>query len=169
MKTNKQIKLVAVVTAAALLVSSVRLNADDDPPPQNVGMLLPCIVAGVAVVAVATVVIIVKRCSPKYYCMRDDENPPNYFVGNATKKECQINGWTRINGPYDSAADVPPCDSHTVTNIQQQASAPLHITVEQSADLNRWSVAGTSFCDLDDFYFDPTNAAAMYFRIKIAP
>lgn len=150
------------IITAALIVSLIALpvSANEDHKPQPT-LMAWCLVAAVGAAAIG-IYIVSKSCQPKYYCMTDGENPPTYWVGNANRKECELNGWTRLSGPYDSPGDCTNCPP-VVTNVALPSPVALRITVIASTDLLNWTEVHNEVVDPEDFVYFPTNAA--FYRI----
>lgn len=139
---------------------------EPNPGPPQQSWIAVCIVvcAGVAVVGIY---LVAKKCEPKYYWLMDDNEPPTFWVGTATKKECTINGWNRIGGPYTKASDAPTQHPNPTNRVENIVGPPVNISVQSSTDGANWSTVHTEQCDLDDFgYIVPTNApSAAMFRL----
>ncbi len=160
MKTN-------IATAAligALIVTPIPIHADDPPPHGGNSWAALCIVA-FAGVAVGAVYIISKRCEPKYYWLMDDNVPPTFWVGTATAKQCKIEGWRRIGGPYNRQQDAPaehPNPTNTVPNL---VSLPMKVVVQSSQDGQQWTPVDEQVVDLEDHVYYPTNTGM--FRLEV--
>lgn len=89
---------------AALLASSVQPVRTQQPEPEPAApFLYLCLVGGGAIIG-GVVTYVVKKCSPKYYCMTDSNG--NRFYSNAGRTEREVNDWTITGGPYDSAEEA---------------------------------------------------------------
>lgn len=161
--------LIAILIA--LLVTPTRAEQPVNPkgPDKPQETWLPVCIVAAAGLAVAGIYIISKKCKPKYYWLADEEQPPTTWVGAATDRECRINGWHKIGGPYDSPQEAPT-NAPPLTNIVSRAfTQPMNITVEQTTDLQNWTPVYSEFCDTEDFAYFPTNAVGGMFRISVAP
>lgn len=160
-------RLVTIALVVALVAIPLQLPADPSPPPPQEWALALCVVA-VCAVAVGGIYIIGKKCQPKYYWIMDREEPPNFWVGTANTKECQINGWVRIGGPYKSPADAPPVHPNPTNRATISMSEPVKINV-QSLVNNQWITVSDYEGDLEDFAYFPTNAVSGLFRLELKP
>lgn len=161
-------ELTAMTLATALAALPFNSPAPEpDPDPQPTALAW-CVVACVGV-AVTAIIITAKRCEPKYYWLMDNERPPNFWVGTATKKECEIQEWTRIGGPYNGPEDAPYPHPDPTNRVDSVVSAPVSmIAVETSTNLVDWvTIHESANTDLDDFIYSPTNTGM--FRIRIEP
>lgn len=176
---NKTLNLIvsailgAVITALPVCANPPLHSKHDsggtDDNPQEVSAVI-CVVAAVVVTAaVVGIVIVSKKCQPKYYWLMDSEQPPNFWVGTATKKECEINDWKRIGGPYNRPEDAPVEHPPATNRVDELAPVPLHIAVEASTNLTDWTTVSESYCDLEDFAYTPTNRNAGFFRLRVNP
>lgn len=159
-------RLVTTLTLVIALVA-IPLQSPADPPPPQDGeqlWLAACVVA-FAGVAVGGVYIISRRCEPKYYWIMDKEQPPNFWVGTANTKECQINGWIRIGGPYRKAADAPPVHPDPTNRATISFNAPVTINV-QSFSTGQWETIYRFTGDEEDFAYFPTNRVADMLRLE---
>ena len=155
-------KKLTVLTLSALIAANPSFCDAPPPPPQETWLAL-CVVA-VAGLAVTTIYIVSKRCQPKYYWLMDNNVPPTYWVGTATRKECEINEWKRIGGPYNRPQDAPMDHPDPTNRVETASSAPLKIAT-QSFNGTNWITVDQQVCDLDDFIYFPTNAAM--FRLEV--
>lgn len=157
-------KLVTIVLLIALL--PLDLPAPEPPPPPPDDWALAACLVAVAGAAAAGVYIIAQKCKPKYYWMTDDEQPPKFWVGIATRKECQINGWRRIGGPYNQPQDAPPQHPDPTNVVNIVASAPVTIKVHASTNGSHWDVVHEFSGDMEDFGYFPTNAVGGMFKLS---
>lgn len=160
--------LVTLLLVILIAIIPVPVSADPPPPPngQSEWVLAAFIVAGVAA-AVGGIIILAKKTEPKYYWIMDpSESPATFWVGTTTRKECSINGWKRIGGPYASPAQAPaihPSPTNTVTELAPQV---LTITVQEQRGTN-WVNIGSQTCDTEDFgYFIPTTNKLGFYRLS---
>lgn len=149
MKTN-------LVLAAALIAMPLESRADEEPPPQDFSAIAACVVLA-AVAAVGAVYIISRGCKPKYYWIMDNDEPPKFWVGTATRKERDINDWKFIGGPYDKPGDAPGIHPDPTNRVESVISAPVHIQIQESTNLVTWTTAHSEFSDLEDFSYALTN------------
>ena len=167
-------KLTSVALAAMMLVYPVNRSWSDDGitpgpgvPDQNIYPVAgACIVAFIGLAAIGLYVA-TKSCQPKYYWLMDDDKPPRFWVGTATRKECQINGWKKIGGPYNRPEDAPPVHPDPTNRVDEVVSAPMNISVESSTNGVNWQTVQQSLCDPEDHVYFPTNTGAAFFRIKL--
>ena len=170
---NKNIQMLITTWLIALvLILPIQLRADDpvpvNPDPQHTALAI-CVIA-CAALAAGGVYILSKRCQPKYYWLWDGEQPPRTWVGAATDKECAINGWTKIGGPYEKAADAPPTCPDLTNRVQKATSAPMNIAVEGTSNMSQWSTVYAERCDMDDFgAFIPNTNSFRFYRIVVTP
>lgn len=159
-------KLIAVVMSALIIITPIELRSDPEPPTSDTWLAV-CVVA-VAAIAAGAVYLVSKKCQPKYYWLMDDnERPKKYWVAAATRKECEINGWKRIGGPYTSASDAPPVHPPDTNVINELVGPVMKIQVESTSDFREWTPVYQTECDLEDFGYFPTNAAM--FRLVVTP
>lgn len=171
MKTNS----VKSVTTAALIWVMLALpiraegpiSASDPSQPQK-SWVAVCVVA-FAGLAVAGIYIVAKRCQTKYYWLMDDDEPPKFWVGTATDKQCEIEGWKKIGGPYDRPEDAPAQHPDPTNRVTRAFSEPLNMAVQSSTDGHNWTTVYTETCDMEDFGYFPTNEVSGMFRITILP
>ncbi len=154
-----------------LVVFLLPIRADEptpaDPgPSQDTVALAACLVAA-AGIAAGAVYIFSHKCQPKYYWLMDDSQPPNFWVATATRKQCQIEGWHRIGGPYTHPQDAPAIHPDPTNRVSLAASAPLNISVQATTDLQNWTTVYQETADTEDFSYCTTNAAM--FRLMVTP
>ncbi len=140
--------------------------SEEPPPPDQPFWGALCVMA-VAGIAATAVYIVSKKCQPKYYWLMDDDTPPKFWVASATRKECQINGWQRIGGPYERVTDAPAVHPASTNRVEFVASQPMTIKVQSSTNLTHWTTVYQEVADLEDFGYWPTNAAM--FRLEVSP
>ncbi len=160
-------KLVSMVLIAVVVVMPLHLNADDPPPPPTEELWPALAMVAFVGLCVGGVMLLSKKTEPQYYWLMDDEKPPNFWVATATGKECQLNGWKRIGGPYKRAADAPPVHPDP-TNRVHVVSPTLNMAFESSTDDgNSWTTVYQETCPMDDFgcVLPATNSMAL-FRIR---
>ncbi len=135
-----------------------------DPTKPQEFWLAACVVVAAAT-AVGGIMLFSRKCQPKYYWLMDNEQPPTYWVGTATRKECAINNWTVIGGPYDKPGDAPP-QHPSSTNRISSIVVPIRITVLASANLSQWTPVHSEVSDTEDFsYFTPV---AGFYRLELS-
>lgn len=156
-------KLVAIALIIVLLPFD--LPAPEPPPPPQEWVLAACMVA-FAGAAAAGVYIVAQKCKPKYYWMTDDEQPPKFWVGTATKKQCEVEGWRRIGGPYDRPEDAPQQHPNPTNVVNLTANAPTIIKVHASTNGTDWNVVHEFSGDMEDFGYFPTNAVGGMFKLS---
>lgn len=159
--------IVSLLLIVLLTFIPTQIKADGPIPPKNDSWVALCIVAGVGL-ALTGIYLVSKKCQPRYYWLMDDDDPPKFWVATATRKECSINNWKRIGGPYNSPQEAPAQHPNPTNRVNDaEAALPVTITVQQSHDLVSWTDVYTERCDLEDFAYFPTNAAL--FRLKVSP
>lgn len=167
-------KFIGLVLIAVMALLPIRINADEpvtpaDPGPPQQTWVAVCIVVGVGL-AVTAIYLVNKKCKPKYYWLCDDDVPPRTWVGTATDKECKINDWKKIGGPYDRPEDAPT-NAPPITNIVHELMGPvMHHVVEQSNDGENWTAVHEEDCTQEDFgYIVPATNQAALFRLRVGP
>lgn len=179
-------KLTSLTVSLALVAAPFNVNAvPRDVPPKDQELVMALCIIGAVVVAAGVIVYMVRSCQPKYYCVKDQDG--NTFPSNATKKERQIEGWTVVSGPYDSAEAAaiacPPkkganlTSSNGATTIEPASieddpgvyipSEPIQIW--RSTNLVNWELRATIMDDPQSFSWSETNSMAtsqMFYRIK---
>ena len=156
-------KLIAGLLIFTMAATPLKIEADE-PPPENMGLAL-CIVA-VAGIAVTAIYIVAKRCQPKYYWLCDDDQPPKFWVATATKKQCAIEGWHRIGGPYTTPQDAPAIHPSPTNRVELVAGPVENINVQTSQDGHNWTTVSEFRGDEEDFSYSPTNTGM--FRLEIS-
>jgi len=164
----------AILTGLMLAYPINRSWSDDsitpgpDVPDQDIHPVAgACVVAFIGIAAIG-IYVASKSCQPKYYWMMDDDKPPRFWVGTATRKECQINGWKKIGGPYVRPEDAPVIHPDPTNRVDEIVSAPVNIYVESSTNLVDWQTVHDSYCDPEDFIYTPsTNQQSGFFRLRI--
>ncbi len=152
-------KLLSLLLVVFLLPTRADEPTPADPGPDpNVAALAACLVAATGI-AVGAVYIFSHKCAPKYYWLCDDDNPPRFWVATATRKQCQIEGWHRIGGPYTQPQDAPATHPDPTNRVNLAASAPIKISVQASQDLQNWTTVYQDTADTEDFSYCTTNAA----------
>ncbi len=156
---------VSLLLALLVAILPINIQADPAPPPQQSEWAVAvCIMVGVGL-AVTGIMIVSKRCQPKYYWLMDDDQPPTFWVGTATRKECQIQGWKKIGGPYDRPGDAPPIHPDPTNRVNEASSAMvLKISVQTSQDMVSWTTVHSEVSDIEDFVYYPTNTG--FFRLE---
>ena len=173
--TMQSKRLVTAVLIGAMCSLSIKSNSEEPvQPAQNPGppqqtWLAVCVVAACGV-AIAGIYVLARKCRPKYYWLCDNEEPPNKWVGTCTKRECIINGWRKIGGPYERPEDAPT-NAPPITNVVSEimSSAPLNYTVEETKDLQNWTPIYSERTTDEEFAYFPTNTAGGMFRIRVTP
>lgn len=168
MHQNKLHRLVAVTLVILLAILPVPLNAENPPPPKDDWALALCIVAGIGL-ATAGIYIVAHKCKPKYYWLMSNDNPPVFWVGTATDKQCQIEDWVKIGGPYDKPEDAPAVHPDKTNRVNRATSEIMTVTVQQSSDLVTWTTVHEEATDLEDFSYSPTNTLGGMFRVSVRP
>ena len=164
-----KIKLTALTLAAIFAArSSIADDPVIEPPPPDQDMALAVCVVAVCAVAVGTIYVISRKCQPKYYWLMDDQQPPTYWVATATRKECQINGWKRIGGPYTHPEDAPPQHPPSTNRVDSLIGQIQTINVQQSQDGVHWDRVSEFRGDMEDFAYFPTNKVSGMFRLEIS-
>lgn len=161
--------IVTSLLIAAIVAIPVQRAIPQEKPPEKDWLLALCVVA-VAGAAATAVYIASRSCKPKYYWLCDGEQPPKYWVGTATKKECEINGWRRVGGPYDKPGDAPPQPPSTLLSYTEEPPGPsMRIKVHESSDMQHWTVIHEAVCPTEDFAYFPTNTAKaqMFYRLEM--
>jgi hypothetical protein len=172
MKKSLLPKVVTFAVIASLLALSYQqTRADGDPEPQPAHpFLAACVVIFAGVMVVGTAVVI-RNCKPKYWCLKDKEG--THWVGTATKKECQISGWTVVGGPYESvAAGTNNCPPPATNSVTMNIPAPdSFLQLQESTNLIHWTTIQEQWDDASKFKFEHTNTMdrAAYYRVLIAP
>lgn len=163
---------ITLLLIALLIIIPVRIIADEpvqphDPGPPQQTWLAVCVVVA-AGVAIAGIYLVNKKCKPKYYWLADDDQPPTTWVGTATDRECKINGWKKIGGPYERPQDAPT-NAPPLTNIVSEIIGPvLHHVVEESSDGVNWTSIHEENSTQEDFgYFVPATNQAALFRLRV--
>lgn len=160
-------KLVTLLLCLAIIALPLRADDNPPPPPQEVWLAV-CLLAA-AGAAAAGIYIVARTCAPKYYCHKDDSEPPVYWVGTSTAKECELKGWKRLSGPYASPGDCVECPPGVMaTNVVQgYPLPPISISVWESTNLTDWVRVHQEVCDPEDFVYWPTNkAAAAFYKLS---
>lgn len=158
-------KFVSSVLIAALLTIPIQTAKSDDPPPENMGLAI-CVIA-CAAIAVGAVYIVAHKCQPKYYWLMDNDSPPKFWVATATKKQCQIEGWHRIGGPYTRPQDAPAVHPDATNRVELVSQPAMNIAVQQTQDGQSWTTVYQQNCDTEDFGYSPTNCGM--FRLVVSP
>lgn len=167
---KNKIKQVTTTVALTALLLAPYQSSGDDPPPQN-DWLLSAGVVLVAGIAVTGIYLVAHAAQPKYYWLMDSEQPPRFWVAAATGKECEINGWHRIGGPYNRLEDAPAQHPDPTNRVAAATSAPMNLTVESSVNGSGWQPVFKTSCALDDFGYFPDNngSGVTLFRLMIKP
>lgn len=148
-------KFLTAALVGALITIPMQSALSDAPPPEDDFWLAACIVA-VAGLAVTAVYIVSKKCEPKYYWLMDGDNPPNFWVGTATRKECEVQGWHRIGGPYTKPSDAPVQHPASTNRVENIVGPVVNIGVESLSGTN-WTTVYQTQSELEDFIYWPTN------------
>ena len=157
-------KIIASLLVIIVVSLPLQIQADPQPPDQD-WLLAACVVA-CAGIAVGAVYVFSKKCESKWYWLMDSEQPPNFWIASTTRKQCQVEGWIRIGGPYKSPQDAPT-QHPSPTNRVEVPSTPMKLSWQASTNGVNWTTVYQDNCDVEDFGFFPTNAAM--FRVMIAP
>lgn len=165
MKTRS--KLTALVLVAALAIAPIKIQADEPPPPKNDWAVVICAVIGVGLV-VTGIYLLNKKCQPKYYWLMNSDEPPVFWIGTATDRECKIQDWHKIGGPYTSPNQAPPIHPDKTNRVHELVGPVMHHAVEESADGVNWVTIHEEDSTQEDFgYFvSPTNHAG-FFRLRL--
>jgi hypothetical protein len=151
-------KLIALVLVFVLI--SVQLPAQDESPnPQPASVwVAACVVVFAGAMAIGTAVVI-RNCKPKYYCMKDSEG--THFIGTATKKERQINGWVVVSGPYDTPdAGTNNCPPPATNSVAFSESIESIIHIQESTNLVDWVTLASFQDDPGNFSYQHTNTTS---------
>jgi hypothetical protein len=169
MKKSLLQKATALLLVAALTsVTIQRTKAEPEPQPAS-PFLAACVVIFAGVMVGGTAVII-RVCKPKYWCLKDKEG--THWVGTATKKECQVNGWSMVGGPYESveagSTNCPPATNNITMNMPPPDSLLL---LQESTDMLAWRTVQEQLDDPTNFKFEHTNTTdrTAYYRVLIVP
>jgi len=125
-----------------------------------------CMVAA-AGIAVGVVYVIARGCEPQYYWLMDSNEPPKFWVATATKKECEIEGWKRIGGPYKRPQDAPHEHPNPTNRVNNVIGPTITIRVQASTNLVDWSTVSEVRGDAEDFAYFSTNSPG-FFRFQMA-
>jgi len=166
-RTSKSYWAITLLLIALLVALPIQIKADEEPPPQD-WALIACAVAVVAV-AVGAIYVISKKCAPKYYWLWDGETPTGTWVGTATDKQCQIEGWKKISGPYDKPGDAPPTCPNLTNRVNKAVSAPITISTQTSQDGANWTTVDVQHVDMEDYAYFPTNQIGTMLRLQYGP
>lgn len=119
----------------------------------------------VAAAAVGGVAVLIKTCSPKYFCVQDQETGDQWCRIIRTKEQLRPT-LVVISGPYK---DAKYCEQICPTNTLPSVSASEFITtihIEKSYDLTNWVECAAIEGDPDMFEWSEieTNTVACYYR-----
>lgn len=151
---------ISAMLAASLIAMPLQSHAQENPPDD---FWLAAAVVCVAGAAFAGVYIVTKKAAPKYYWHMDSEQPPNFWVGTSTPKQCDIEGWTRIGGPYNRPQDAPAEHPNPTNRVQRVVGPASFIAVQTSTNGQHWTTVHQQVCDTEEFVYFPTNTGM--FRI----
>lgn len=165
--------MTSLVLIALMAVMPITTGAENQPQPPKPGdpqelWLAVCLVA-FAGVAVGGIYVVSKRCQPKYYWLMDDDTPPKFWVGCPTKKECAVNNWIRIGGPYTRMEDAPAVHPNPTNRVNDLVGPVMKIAVQSSTNMVDWTTVYEENTEMEEFIYWPTNQVSGMYRLMVTP